>query len=36
MVGLSRSARLIERLKQGRAELQPWQHTAAVRQLDDR
>ena len=30
------SARLIERLEQGRAELQPWQHTTAVRQLDDR
>ncbi|MDQ3761136.1 MAG: hypothetical protein M3460_05395 [Actinomycetota bacterium] len=30
------SVRLIERLKQGRAELQPWNHTTAVRQLDDR
>lgn len=30
------SARLIERLKQGRAELQPWKHTTAVRTLDDR
>lgn len=30
------SARLIERLKQGRAELQPWTDTAAVRGLDDR
>ncbi|MGH3976699.1 MAG: hypothetical protein ACRDS9_25780, partial [Pseudonocardiaceae bacterium] len=30
------SARLFERLKQGRAELQPWEHAAAVRQLDDR
>ncbi len=30
------SARLIERLKQGRAELQPWNHTTAVRQLDER
>ncbi|MGH4007523.1 MAG: hypothetical protein ACRDTH_05040 [Pseudonocardiaceae bacterium] len=30
------SARLIERLRQGRAELQPWEHTTAVRQLDER
>lgn len=30
------SARLIERLKQARAELQPWAHTPAVRTLDDR
>ncbi len=30
------SVRLIERLKQGRAELQPWNHTTAVRQLDER
>jgi hypothetical protein len=30
------SARLLERLNQGRAELQPWNHTAAVRQLDER
>jgi tetratricopeptide (TPR) repeat protein len=30
------SARLSERLKQGRAELRPWEHAAAVRQLDDR
>ncbi|MGH3586952.1 MAG: hypothetical protein ACRDQ0_11570, partial [Pseudonocardia sp.] len=30
------SARLLERLKQGRAELQPWEHAAAIRQLDDR
>lgn len=30
------SARLVGRLKQGRAELQPWEHTAAVRTLDDR
>ncbi|MGH3940936.1 MAG: hypothetical protein ACRDTG_20320 [Pseudonocardiaceae bacterium] len=30
------SARLTERLKQARAELQPWEHTAAVRTLDDR
>lgn len=30
------SARLSERLAQGRAELQPWNHTTAVRQLDDR
>jgi tetratricopeptide (TPR) repeat protein len=30
------SARLLERLKQSRADLQPWAHTTAVRQLDDR
>ncbi|HET9257862.1 MAG TPA: hypothetical protein VFO16_22045 [Pseudonocardiaceae bacterium] len=30
------SARLLERLKQGRAELEPWRHTSAVRDLDDR
>jgi hypothetical protein len=30
------SARLLERLEQGRAELQPWRHTSAVRDLDDR
>lgn len=30
------SARLIERLRHGRAELQPWKHTTAVRQLDER
>jgi hypothetical protein len=30
------SARLIVRLKQGRAALQPWKDTPAVRQLDDR
>ncbi len=30
------SARLIGRLKKGRAELEPWKHTTAVRQLDDR
>lgn len=30
------SARLIERLKQARADLQPWVNTAAVRTLDDR
>lgn len=30
------SARLIERLKRARADLQPWQHTAAVRTLDER
>ena len=30
------SARLIEVLKQGRAYLRPWQHTVAVRALDDR
>lgn len=30
------SARLIERLEQARAGLQPWQHTAAVRTLDER
>ncbi len=30
------SVRLIERLKQGRAELQPWNHTNAVHQLDER
>ncbi|MGH3697457.1 MAG: hypothetical protein ACRDRX_26325 [Pseudonocardiaceae bacterium] len=30
------SARLVERLKQGRAELQPWKRTPAVRHLDDR
>jgi beta-lactamase superfamily II metal-dependent hydrolase len=30
------SARLIERLEQARAGLQPWQHTAAVRALDER
>ncbi|MGH4025940.1 MAG: hypothetical protein ACRDRV_15295, partial [Pseudonocardiaceae bacterium] len=27
---------LIEVLKQGRADLQPWAHTTAVRALDDR
>ncbi|MGH3996309.1 MAG: hypothetical protein ACRDTJ_02460 [Pseudonocardiaceae bacterium] len=30
------SARLIERLEQARAGMQPWRHTAAVRMLDDR
>lgn len=30
------SIRLIEVLKQGRADLQPWAHTTAVRTLDDR
>jgi hypothetical protein len=30
------SARLTERLTQARAMLQPWEHTTAVRQLDDR
>lgn len=30
------SARLVERVKQDRAELQPWRHTTAVRALDDR
>jgi hypothetical protein len=30
------SARLIERLVQARAGLQPWHHTVAVRTLDDR
>lgn len=30
------SARLTERLQQARAQLQPWQHTTAVRELDDR
>lgn len=30
------SARLIEQLRQGRADLQPWQKTAAVRALNDR
>jgi tetratricopeptide (TPR) repeat protein len=30
------SARLIGRLEQARADLQPWQHTTAVRALDDR
>ncbi len=30
------STRLITRLQQGRAELQSWQHTTAVRELDDR
>lgn len=30
------SARLTERLRQARAQLQPWQHTTAVRELDDR
>jgi tetratricopeptide (TPR) repeat protein len=30
------SARLTERLHQARAMLQPWEHTTAVRQLDDR
>ncbi|MGH3933888.1 MAG: hypothetical protein ACRDS1_02705 [Pseudonocardiaceae bacterium] len=30
------SVRLIERLVQARAGMQPWQHTAAVRTLDDR
>lgn len=29
------SARLAERLRQARAQLQPWQHTTAVRELDD-
>jgi hypothetical protein len=30
------SARLLERLKHSRADLQPWAHTVAVHQLDDR
>lgn len=30
------SIRLIERIRQGRAELRPWQDTSAVRELDDR
>lgn len=30
------STRLIEVLKQGRADLRPWQHTTAVRELDER
>jgi hypothetical protein len=30
------SCRLIERLEQARAGMQPWQHTAAVRTLDER
>lgn len=30
------SVRLTERLRQRRAELEPWKHTHAVRQLDDR
>ncbi|MGH3797137.1 MAG: hypothetical protein ACRDSP_19875 [Pseudonocardiaceae bacterium] len=30
------SLRLVEVLKQGRADLRPWQHTTAVRALDDR
>lgn len=30
------SARLVKELKQARAELRPWQHTTAVRTLDDR
>lgn len=30
------SARLIGQLQQARAGMQPWQHTAAVRTLDDR
>ena len=30
------SCRLIERLEQARASMQPWQHTAAVRTLDER
>lgn len=30
------SIRLVEVLKQGRVELKPWQHTAAVRALDER
>ncbi|MGH3686631.1 MAG: hypothetical protein ACRDSM_16600 [Pseudonocardiaceae bacterium] len=30
------SVRLIERLEQARAAMQPWQHTAAVRALDER
>ncbi len=30
------SARLIGQLEQARADMQPWQHTAAVRTLDDR
>ena len=30
------SARLIGQLKQARADMQPWQHTTAVRTLDDR
>ncbi|MDQ3760452.1 MAG: hypothetical protein M3460_01725 [Actinomycetota bacterium] len=36
LVALNSSARLIERLKQGRAELQPWNDTTAIRQLDER
>jgi len=30
------SVRLIGRLEQARAGMQPWQHTAAVRTLDER
>ena len=30
------SRRLIERLEQARAGMQPWQHTAPVRTLDER
>ncbi|MGH3896868.1 MAG: hypothetical protein ACRDTA_01180 [Pseudonocardiaceae bacterium] len=30
------SARLIERLVQARSAMRPWQHTVAVRTLDDR
>lgn len=30
------SARLIGRLRQGRADIQPWKDSAAVRALDDR
>jgi hypothetical protein len=36
MAARNSSARLTERLHQGRAMLQPWEHTTAVRQLDDR
>lgn len=36
LVARNTSTRLIEVLKQGRADLSPWQHTPAVRELDDR
>ncbi|MDQ3151397.1 MAG: hypothetical protein M3R63_06675 [Actinomycetota bacterium] len=36
IVARNSSVRLIERLEQARAGMQPWQHTAAIRTLDDR
>jgi len=36
IAALNSSARLVELLKQGRTELQPWENTAAVHTLDDR